>query len=67
MIERNNLTDADVGRKVIYTPFELCSKILKEEGHITSWNGSFIFVDYGHSCGRGIATDPDDLDFLMEV
>lgn len=64
MINREKLTNADVGRAVIYTPFELCSKILKEEGYITSWNHIYVFVDYGHSCGRGIATSPDDLEFM---
>ena len=60
----SDLKESDVGRSVIYTPFEGCNGSLKEDGHITSWNDTYIFVDYGDSCGRGKATRPEDLEFL---
>ena len=62
MIDIKKLTEKDIGRKVIYSSYGN----QKEEGHITSWNKIFIFVDYGNSCGRGIATDPRDLKFSFE-
>lgn len=49
----------DVNRKVIYSP-EFGEK---EEGRITSWNDTFIFVDYDNT-GRGQATRPSDLEFI---
>jgi len=61
MIILENLTDIDKNRKVVYTDGTGDT----EEGHITTWNSSFVFVDYGNSCGRGIATDPNDLNFLF--
>ena len=59
MIVLSNLEDKDVNRNVVYSD----GTGETEEGHITSWNDKFIFVDYGNSCGRGIATDPLDLTF----
>ena len=61
MIILENLKEEDKGRSVIYTD----GTGGKEDGHITSWNSKFIFVDYGKNCGRGIATDPHDLKFTM--
>jgi|SaaInlStandDraft_3_1057020.scaffolds.fasta_scaffold677915_1 hypothetical protein len=58
MIDIKTLNEKDIGRQVVYSTYNE-----KEEGHITSFNDKFIFVDYGSSCGRGIATDPQDLDF----
>ena len=61
MIDINNLTKKDEGRNVVY--IDGAGDV--EEGHITSWNKRFIFVDYGSSCGRGIATYPNDLRFSI--
>jgi len=60
MIKIEELTEAAKGRSVTYTD----GTGAKEYGIITSWNHKYIFVDYGsHCCGRGIATDPRDLDW----
>lgn len=59
MIEIEKLTKEDIGRNVIYTN----GIGEKEYGYITSFNDKYIFVDYGNSCGRGIATSSRDLDF----
>lgn len=59
MIYIKNLTEEDRCREVTYTD----GTGAKEFGHITSWNEVNIFVDYGNSCGRGIATYPCDLSF----
>ena len=61
MIKIEKLKEEHKNRNVIYT--DGTGSI--EEGHITSWNDRFIFVDYGHNCGRGIATDPRDLEFSV--
>jgi hypothetical protein len=61
MINIEELTNKDIQRKVVYTD----GVGEREEGHITSWNGTYIFVDYGKSCGRGIATIPIDLQFMI--
>ncbi len=59
MIVLEDLTEADKQRSVIYT-----NGVGEEElGHITTWNLTYVFVDYGNSCGRGIATNPNDLHF----
>lgn len=59
MIKISNLTENDVNRKVVYNP----EFGLQQEGRITSWNNSFIFVDYDNT-GRGAATRPEDLNFI---
>lgn len=61
MIKISDLTENDVNRKVVYQPQNYNGKI--EEGRITSWNNSFIFVDYDNT-GRGAATRPEDLNFI---
>lgn len=61
MIDITKLTEEDKGRKVIFS----CDGMEKEEGIITSWNTSYIFVDYSNS-GRGIATRPGDLEFTFK-
>lgn len=58
MIDITKLTEEDKNRKVIYTDFGK-----KEEGRITSWNDTYIFVDYDNT-GRGQATKPEQLDFI---
>lgn len=60
MIKISDLTENDVNRKVVYQPKDY-KKV--EEGRITSWNNSFIFVDYDNT-GRGAATRPEDLNFI---
>lgn len=64
-INIKELTKEDIGRNVTYTPFEGCDSRDLEHGHITSFNESNIFVDYGNSCGRGIATSPSNLKFIF--
>ena len=64
MIKISELTkESDINRKVIYQPQHSNGKI--EEGRITSWNDTYIFVDYSNS-GRGIATRPEDLSFISK-
>lgn len=67
MIVINKLTFEDIGRNVIYKP-----ELENERGKIKSWNQRYIFVVYERP-GRdmaifenyqGIATDPEDLDFV---
>ncbi len=55
MINIKKLTAADIGRKVVY--------LQKDEGLITSFNDTYIFVDY-QNVGRGQATSPRDLNFV---
>jgi hypothetical protein len=59
-----SLEDAknNIGRAVIYTPFEGCKDSIKERGYITSVNNMFIFVKYPYS-HIGIATCFGDLEF----
>lgn len=57
MIDITKLTEEDKDRKVIFENGEK-----KEEGRITSWNNTFIFVDYDNT-GRGQATKPENLIF----
>ncbi len=59
MIQINKLQPTDKDRKVVYRPTH--GKM--EEGRITSWNDSFVFVDYDNT-GRGQATKPEDLEFI---
>ncbi len=63
MIDIKELTKNDDRRNVVYTD----GVGDKESGYITSWNDKFIFVDYGESCGRGIATNPKDLEFEVLI
>jgi hypothetical protein len=60
-IDIEKLSTEHKGRNVVYTD----GVGNTEEGHITSWNDTFIFVDYGNNCGRGIATSPEDLEFSV--
>lgn len=60
-IDIKKVYPVDVGRGVIYKPRHGAT----EQGVITSYNNSFIFVNYGAACmGRGLATSPGDLDWL---
>lgn len=60
MIKIEELTEDDINRKVIYT-----SSHIKEEGIITSFNNSFIFVCFDGT-GRGQACKPSDLEFTFK-
>jgi len=63
MINIRTICQADVGRSVVYTN----GAGGKEDGHITSYNHIYIFVDYGKNCGRGTATYPRDLEFTVPL
>lgn len=60
MIDITKLTEKDKNRLVVYRPRHTS---VGEQGRITSWNDTFIFVDYTN-VGRGNATNPQDLEFL---
>ena len=60
-IDIEKLTQLDVGRNVVFDK----GGVGEELGHITSWNDVNVFVDYGYSCGRGIASSPERLDFVF--
>ena len=62
MINIQELEPKDIKRAVVYTD----NLGNSEEGYITSWNDKYIFVDYGDNCGRGIATIPNNLEFISE-
>jgi hypothetical protein len=51
----------NIGRKVIYTPFEGCTVAEIEVGVITGVNSRFAMVRYG-SDNWSKATHPNDLD-----
>lgn len=60
------LTDAVVGREVIYTPWGNYSPKVKEKGIISSSNHKYIFVKFYDIKGlalNGTACDPDDLEY----
>lgn len=54
------LEEAEVGRKVIYTPFPGGEV---EEGIITSFNHKNIFVRYGND-QHSKATSPEDISYI---
>jgi len=57
------LSEAEVGRKVIYIPFEECDNSQKEYGVITGKNNWFVFVRYSTNINSK-ATRPEDLNYL---
>ena len=59
MINIQELKEEHKNRLVVYEPYK-GAKL--EQGRITSWNDSFIFVDY-QNVGRGQATPPEKLYF----
>jgi hypothetical protein len=62
MIKINQLSENDFDRKVIYRP--KAGNV--EEGFIVSWNNQYVFVRYGKTpCG--IATSPEDLEFIEGI
>jgi len=65
----NNLKNEDIGKKVVYTD----NVGQKEQGIIKSWNDEYIFVVYNcagdwynYKNYTAAATDPGDLEFLIE-
>jgi hypothetical protein len=59
MIDIAKLSDADVGRKVVYHR-EHCRQ---EEGELSSWNAKVIFVRFRGPAGE--ACEPDDVSFAL--
>ena len=55
---KNSLISSDIGRKVVYKSFTG-----NEEGVITSYNESYVFVRYGSDTGSQ-ATRYEDLSFI---
>lgn len=60
MICINELTQEDIGKKVVYQSYEGAAL---EEGIVTSFNDTYIFVRYS-TCSNGQATSPKDLTFI---
>jgi len=58
MIDIKELTKKDKMKDVIFDDGGL-----RQRGLIHSWNDRFILVDYGFSIGKGIPTDPENLDW----
>jgi hypothetical protein len=63
MINIKQLTQKDIGRNVVFKSFEDAAP---EQGVITSFTDTYIFVRYG-VCGCGQATNPNDLTFEQGV
>jgi len=61
MLILSELMPSDVGRGVVYAP----SHGPREDGAITSWNDTYIFVLYRGST-TSKATRPEDLEWLRE-
>lgn len=59
MIEINTLTEADIGRNVIYHR-EFCRQ---ETGKLSSWNHKFVFVRFKGPTGE--ACEPNDVSFEL--
>lgn len=57
------LKDAEVDRKVVYTPFKGCNPKMLEEGIITSVNSRFVHVRYGSNV-HSKATDASDIEYI---
>jgi len=52
IIEKQEITQLDIGKEVIYTPPHANGNINhpdSERGTIKSWNEKFVFVDYGYN------------------
>ena len=61
MINIKDLTNDDIGRKVVYS-VEFCEET--EEGEQTSWNSRFIFVRFKGPTGE--ACTPENVSFTFE-
>lgn len=55
----------NIGRIVIYTPFEKCNEDQKELGLIKMVNDKYVFVVYDLS-GRGIPTNPEYIELEVK-
>ena len=71
MIKIHLLDGSHVNKEVRYIPGHavidgIIDYNLTEHGRITSWNDVNIFVDYGNNCGRGVATSPEDIEFVRD-
>jgi len=55
---------AEIGRQVVYTPFEGCHEKLLEYGVITGRNDKFVFVRYGCDI-YSKATWPGDIEYTL--
>ena len=64
LITLNRLTKDDIGRKVVYEPFRHCDTSLLEEGVITSFNDTYVYVRYGSDV-HSKATRANDLVFWV--
>ncbi len=74
MIDLAKLTQADIGRRVIYGSGN--QWLTKEQGIITSWNHLYVFVRYARPQGdmsaeprwnpTAAATRPEDLTFAED-
>lgn len=60
MINIKELKQEHVNRLVVYRPYNGAKP---EQGRITSWNNTFVFVDYDNT-GRGQASPPEKLEFV---
>lgn len=58
MIEISKLSKEDIGRKVVFLPRQL----EPENGVLTSWNDTFVFVQFKGPCGE--ACNPSDVGFI---
>ncbi len=63
MIDIHKLEKTDIGKSVCYTDSHTGNK---EYGTITSWNSTYVFVDYKGN-GHGYATNPIALDYETPV
>ena len=61
-INVSELTDSDIGRRVIYVRPRRWGGTV-EEGRVTSYNRKYIFADFG--TGHGKACDPSDLEWKI--
>jgi hypothetical protein len=59
MIDPQTLTEADIGRKVIYHR-EYCDR---QEGVLSSWNSTYVFVRF--KSPNGEACEPEDVSFAV--
>lgn len=63
MINIKTLTQEDIGRSVVYKQTNRSDEFEVEQGVISSFNDTYVFVRY-NVCGGGQATNPNDLSFI---
>jgi len=59
VIDINRLTESDIGRTVIYEP----NDSLLDFGRLTSWNETFVFVQFSGPGGE--ACNPEDVRLVV--